>query len=64
VTLVNYDIVLTVFPLAKALPEGRAGLATIGSSAQTPGLGVVTATALARTCCSGGWAFPVGGRWP
>ena len=63
VTLVNYDVVLTVFPLAQGLfLRGGAGLATIGSSAQTPGLGVVTATALGTNVLLGaGWAFPVGG---
>lgn len=63
VTLVNYDLVLTVFPLVRGpFLRGGAGLATIGSSALTPGLGVVASTALGTNVLLGaGWAFPVGG---
>jgi hypothetical protein len=63
VTIVDYDVVLTLFPLGSGpFLRGGAGLATIGSSAVTPGLGAVSATALGTNVLLGaGWAFPVGG---
>jgi hypothetical protein len=63
VTLVDYDVVATLFPMARGpFLRGGAGLASMTRSAQGPGYGARTASALGTNVLLGaGWAFPVGG---
>jgi hypothetical protein len=63
VTLVDYDVVATVFPMVQGLfLRAGAGLSTLSSSAGAPGVGASEVGYLGTNVLLGaGWAFPLAG---